>query len=435
MIIFVVADKKAYVANNKFYGEGIRGLMAKSDTDDLEINVKPEYHKVIGNYINFMHGKATEIKTVHKLVECFLMNTFFLDTEYFKFLVAQLLLHWSMDISVDISTSTEISTDTKVTSGLSVCLSNIEAINPHLSSEIELYLPFNLVSDSFKVKPSFVREWLGIKDNKRVIINGNQMIETTVQYYIDDSKAIYGTDGELIREQTSESPWIIRLIFTVVGELLPLKMSYFFYPDYKLWEERPYLSGGEFKEYTDNKYNHGTVRTWTSNKGFSVAVQEWKNGLQDGKMYDWYDNDQLYIENHYVNNVMDGHYETYLRDGTIVTSGKHSKGKRVGKWYFYHHENNTYSYHDYGSGHGLIRFQTFDENGLLLEDGKTQPLGLKEGVWYHYDPDTRMPHGFEYTLGVQLFEGPLPVRQDRGRSQSEIQHDLMLMATARRAHS
>ena len=84
MITLKVGPKTAYINNSKFHSESITGMMSGAGDIDLTIDVPPKYWSVIGNYINFMHGRASEIVSAKKLADCFNMNTFFLDTEYLQ---------------------------------------------------------------------------------------------------------------------------------------------------------------------------------------------------------------------------------------------------------------------------------------------------------------------------------------------------------------
>lgn len=80
-------------------------------------------------------------------------------------------------------------------------------------------------------------------------------------------------------------------------------------------------------------------------------------GQKEGKSESYYPIDgKLYEEENYKNDILDGEYKSYYRNGKIHTIGYHTNGVRSGEW------------KDYSENGKNIGIYTYNQNGRL--DGK-----------------------------------------------------------------
>lgn len=428
MIIFVVKEedgkeKRAYVANDKISPEYAKGLLEDLTLGDVEVTVPNKYNKVIGNYINFLHGRASEITTVQKLLDCFLMNTYYSDDEYFKYLVGQMLQHWSGSAKalpdkakpsgkVKPSADTTVSAD-KLSSLLDKLVAEDNEYNRYLdlAREIELHLPFNLVSDTFKLRPTFVKEWLAIKDNKNVTMdNGSVVIKTDVATVPIVPRA--QPVGTVRKDQLTTTDFIIRVNSQINDQPNSRETTYRFLSNYELMSELPFLIGSD-----GSKLSDGLERFWWEREEVGNATtrqlehQEYTvAGLPQGRSLSWWPNGQLQDESYYKDGEIDGLHREFDENGKLIESGSFDMRSEVGEWYRYERTYNTYSYTNYHSGsHGEFQtYQRFDNDGRLLESGEYDEEG-SFGVWYEFDLDTSQAYNRKYEYGEMVNEWPTAV--------------------------
>lgn len=372
--------KRAKVANDKIASEVVRDMLGSeyvTGTVELPIPVPERFNNVIGNYVNFLHGKATEITTNKKLLQCFLMNMFFSDPNYFSFLIQQLLLHWSGNaVATVLPNKAKMSGDVAVVESLSalpdMLVTQSTETNGYLDlvREIELHLPFHLVSDYYKTLPSFVKEWLTVTDNHHVTINGNEEVNCTFDENTKDTRAMItvSTDGiavfDPIRNKTAATvvapePAHHSLVvsFTINDKVDPLRILYQFDSHYRLQSEIPMIANDNTNFVVD-----GTARRWHSNAQPAVE-QEYVNGKAHGKITEFFDNGDLAVE------------------------GRYKKGYRDGIWTLYDWDTRTtYRYiHDNGE---LVALKRFTMGGQLVEGGKFGADRMARGEWSLYDAST-----------------------------------------------
>lgn len=350
MITFIVGDKKAYVANEKFHAEGIKGMMKVAKNTDIEIVVEPKFHHIIANYINFMHNTPNNITTVNELIAAFDMNTFFIDDNYFEFLIQQLLNFNPVD--------------------LASLLNHYENNNVYLARDIEVHLPFNLVAEDFKLSPAFVKEWLKTEGNKKVLMeNGNKLIDSQEYDYINLPKITFNqvseVSGKIIGDIYLPYPRSIRITITQNGEVKPHKFVYDFYPDYKLKGERSEIDGD------------GLYREWYINDQLSIK-QKYRDREEENQT--WYDNGQPKSDFYYKDRKLEGHWQEFTRQGVLKASGSYHRGKREGEWYEYYPDKDEYSYMNYYGGKLNGLYERFNSNGLLLEASNYEN-DIKQDNW------------------------------------------------------
>lgn len=467
MITFVITGndgkkREAYVANDKIHSDIIKGLLEDLKLGDIRIDVNPKYNNVIGNYINFLHGKPSEITTVRKLLNCFLMNDFYFDIEYFKYLIKQLLQHYSPEHGGFVD--------------LLDMLAQEEGENVsyyHLIREIELHLPFDLVSYKFKLRPSFVKDWLArgnnrtitfehgkvvldkviltlsdyfAVDNSETMDGGTVEVVTRVTYPYDDSKVTLDKNhvpqfpmvandvGQLVPEILANVvlpyPDAITVIRTVRGQ--PDVVTYYdFYPNYKLSDER--VQSADVSHFQEKFSSRSWYEEEPANPADTRQLSEEKI-YEDNRVVEvkeWWLNGQLKLDRHRVDDKLEIE-ERYSPDGEITALGYYHKGMKEGVWYNYDPATGEYSYtkhipipnQDVVAGY----FEKFDRHGDLLEAGNLN-LGHKSGRWYRYDTETGLAWLDDYPydpwlLNVHL-DQPAPVSSQSttkrvGKSQQSI---------------
>ena len=409
------------MANDKIHSEFIKGLLEDLHLGDLELVVDKKYHKVIGNYINFLHGRLSEITTLQKLLDCFNMNTYYSDGEYFKYLMKQLLAHWSRDYGDFGSLLDSNNEDDNDDNNAGKKNNNHPKPDPDLEREIELYLPFNLLSDKFKLRQTFVKEWMTIKDNKTVTMDGDSVvINTTIQY----NKTRVSAEAEA----RYSYPWGIDVTSDNSSRLSQYVTIYLFFPDYELESETPCLDKGE-----EGINENGLVRHWygeelsvlavpfdtasTASTAGTTAHRQLKSevhyvdGVMEGKKLTWWPNGQLQINAYYEDDEPNGLYEEFNWDGKLMSSGEYDMGQNIGEWYEYDEEDDTYSYTDYDVYNPRIvqTYEKFAADGTLLESGKMQ-TGLKNGKWYELDVDINQAYIRDYVYNDLVDEWPTTPR-------------------------
>ena len=351
--------KKAYVSNDKFHGEAIKGMMSSeysTNTEDLTIYVPLQYNPVIGNYINFLHGKPTEITTVSKLSECFVMNIYFLDPNYFNYLMSQLLIHWTSNKLYGV----------------------LDAITiPGLVDDICLHLPFNLLPDNYKLQPNFVKDWFATTGNKDVLQDDDTKIVSEVTY----QKAAASLSGWNNPEDPKTYTELLLTIWwpanshpTTTTQTTGATVSsviYAFYPDYHLREEVPI-------SYRDRMY--ANLRTFI----YAPSVVRYDEGVRDGQERHWFENGELASKADYQDGELTGHYISYLDDGTRLEEGGFVNTKREGEWYEYNKYLEMYSLTTYKDGQQNGERKEYTMNRVLIAFGP-KINGQAEGIWHFRD--------------------------------------------------
>lgn len=220
MITFVVdsgsdKEKRAYVDNREVHSEIIVEMMKDLATADVEIPVPEKYNKVIGNYINFLHNRPTEIRAdKQKLLDCFLMSTYYLDVEYFKYLIDQLLLHWPENSGNYSRLLIELKDKGR---------KNITYL--YLLHDINTHLPLNLIATDVIVDAKFIKEWLAINCDKNNFPYGSQLQGRMEILYSSRTSSVANVFIKIQQhqQQQQEGNYMI--------------FDYTFYSDYDLFSE------------------------------------------------------------------------------------------------------------------------------------------------------------------------------------------------------
>jgi len=385
MITLQVGNKVAYVNNDKVKSEFILGMISDLGSEGGVIPVLERFHGIIGNYINFLHGKPSEIVSASKLLTAFEMDTYFLDVGYFKYLIAQLLQHWSVYSQEFFQLLTD----------------------DDLFREICLFLPLPLVPDFYIFKPSFIREWLKIATTGQIMTTvankeADKVATKTVnipqlQRLLDNHISIRikvrsykNTDSDI---DGSVSRIAVILYDQQTGSS---EITYYYFYSGLLAnhvKEIKYVSGdGEHIQYS---YKREFSETGTlTREAETTHMRNADTGNDDTRdlVLDYYSNNQLARRVEELNNDLDGLQENYLESGKLIRRAEYLGGIQHGLHHFYDETSQCYITYHYDMEIKQGQYQKVSDNGQILVEG--QYLNdLRTGQWYRYYPQRD-----EYTL-------------------------------------
>lgn len=156
-------------------------------------------------------------------------------------------------------------------------------------------------------------------------------------------------------------------------------------------------SGAEFAKV----YYDSTWREIPTEYGASYYRLGWRDSLDrwQGNVQDYYIEGNIQMKGKYLNNMHDGIFRYYARDGTYESLGRYAKERPVGKWENYHANGLLESEVYYGNGSftrtvfdslgnqqvadGNGRVTTWHANGRTKEEGEYID-GRKQGTWLGY---------------------------------------------------
>lgn len=134
-----------------------------------------------------------------------------------------------------------------------------------------------------------------------------------------------------------------------------------------------------------------------------------------GDVNDYYLNGAIQMKGKYSDNMHDGIFRYYRRDGSYESLGRYEKDRPVGKWENYYANGRLESEVYYGNGaftrtvydslgnpqvtNGNGRQVTWHENGTIAEEGSFVD-GRKEGTWYGYYPSGKGHYQEFYRQGL-----------------------------------
>ena len=120
--------------------------------NDFVIHTPTKYVDTIHNYIFFLRGEPLAIYDRHNLKACFNLCMYFIDDDYFNFLMSQQFNNWAQLFMV--------------------CYENI---SHDLQSQIFAHLPYSFLPDTYLDNKEFMVTWIQNNTNKRVTVNGREV--------------------------------------------------------------------------------------------------------------------------------------------------------------------------------------------------------------------------------------------------------------------
>jgi len=358
-VTFINDDSNICVPNNLIVSSDmINDMIAMCNTIDVYIKVKDKYKHIFNIYLNFLYNKKQRIKHVNVLVECFDMESFFIDMKFFMYLIQQAYGVWTEFLPV-----IQQLPDTRT---------------------IYLHTPYEFIPDSYTSNPAFFNAWLKINANSTITINNHHGYSNDVYYFDKDKQHVS----------------LLVTYHIVKWERVGLSHKRIWYP-----------GTGQLKQqfhYKDKKQD-GVQREWYDNTNqdhtFGQLKHQFycKDDKKDGIYQSWYANGQLCCYGEYKDKHLDGMYQTWHDNGQLKYQAYYEKGRPVGlceSWYVDNVDNNNNgqlksrrNYKD-GNCHGIQ--QTWYANGQL-EKQNYYELGEWVGLWEEWYEDGQLKYQRNYT--------------------------------------
>lgn len=196
----------------------------------------------------------------------------------------------------------------------------------------------------------------------------------------------------------------VEMIVAKLDSLPPLtfQLSYDMDPRFADPEESNSGPGRAMGDFVTAYYDS----TWRELPGI-LGARFYRIGRRDsldrwqGRVQDYYINGTIQMKGAYVDNMHDGVFRYYTRDGKYESLGRYQKERPVGKWENYHANGLLESEVYYGNGSftrtvfdslgnqqvkdGNGRVTTLYSNGAIKEEGEYID-GRKQGTWLGYYP-------------------------------------------------
>jgi len=327
-----VGSKKAKIDNSQ-------SLLISSYDCGAVIVMPDEYLPVAGNYINLLHGKASSITTANKLVDCFVMNNYLQDHDYFNYLVQQLHDRWS-SLASAVTTNSNL-TDTTL-------------------RQIYLYTPFNLAPDNLKLDSSFVRLWLETNGSGSVAtvdsIHYTLTVNSDYNFFISmsSSSCAVAVDQQpfavIVDQQQQQQQ--LQMTSPVIKEV-----DYLLYDSYVLRQEGVVVNGQP----------DGEFRSWYEEGGLAQQT-DYVKGIRHGCHKLWHRNGRLKKLEHYYNDELCGHSVSYHGDGvTVLAVGDYHHDRRTGFWRLCDYDKKLYSEGYYNSGVKVGNWLIKNNYGMIVQ--------------------------------------------------------------------
>jgi len=287
----------------------ITHMLEYFNTSDVDIKVKQKYLHDLPIYVNFLYGKNHgTITNVDILLNCFDMESYFSDDEFFKYLMKQVYTIWDQFFPVINQVPDE--------------------------RMVYLYTPYEFVPSKYMTNPSFFDEWLKINSNVIIILNMYDEYHTDVHYYDTNKKHIKSCD----------------IYHTYGGTKIGYRHEITWYSS----DNNQNNSGkrGSLKSihnYEDN-VKHGIQEAWYANDNNQDSTSgklkyryNYKHGESDGVQEMWYPNGQINSIFNYKDGQQDGVQEMWYPNGHIQFILNEKDGRPDG-------EQRTWGYKNQGDG-------------------------------------------------------------------------------------
>ena len=243
---------------------------------------------VAWNYIKFLRN-ATQPETItdiHRLKSCFVMETYFVDTMYFKYLMQQTFNNWN---------------------ALSTVVYNEP--NPDIQRRMFLSCPYEFILEPYNSKQSFRGEWLEHNKNTSIVVNGNETYHTHTEYY-DNGVTKY-----------------ILMYHTINEQRVGFRQEIKFYPSGNTKWQKQYF----------NTKKQGLWRKWYDNEKHTLKEEyKYVNDKLHGTHLEWYDGEHhtLYCKGQYLDDKMQGVWKIYYNNEqqTLWTEDDYGNGEGDGIW-------------------------------------------------------------------------------------------------------
>lgn len=325
MVVFVIGNEEINLplSEQEINSELIRDLVRQNGQETM-IHVPEKYQDVISDYINFLQNEDIWKCLANRLS----MAIFFEDDKYFNFLLQQAYDNWSSFKDY------------------------VEGLADETQWEIYLHIPYEFVPKKFMDDASFYKKWIELNKNKEIILNGNEVYHTKVEYYPKFRNAIKS----------------VVIYHTINGEEIGYKQINEYYKD-----------------------------------GTPLEYKQFMNGKENGVWLEWYSNGQLFSRKYYDKGVKNGEFESWWPNGQIKSRSFYDHGQLSGPSMLWSEDGQLEQeeYYENGQPHGLYRM--WYQNGKPMYEGENIN-GKREGLWKDWEWS-----GERYRLTETLYKNDEPV--------------------------
>ena len=306
---------------------------------------------VAWNYVKFLMNSSQEnqdsnssssqqetVDDVDKLKMCFVMETYFVDVKYFKYLMQQVFNNWFTYYKPVI----------------------IGEPNPDIQRRMLLLCPYEFVPETYMMRPLFFKQWLKCNSEVKITLNHkstltnhefkSQMLPSSNGNTISNGSSSNGSSEVYYNDIVYDNDKMSYLIVyhTVDDNRVGINRQIKFYPSGAIQYQKQYL----------NDNNHGVWRWWYDNEQHTLQSEsEYCNGQEQGVRRWWYDTQREINEQYTVKSEVE-----------YVNNKKHGSCK---EWY--DNDNHTLkweTYYDNGNQHGLSIKWYNNKQHTVKERGK-----------------------------------------------------------------
>jgi len=202
-----------------------------------------------------------------------------------------------------------------------------------------------------------------------------------------------------------------------------------YYPDGKLWKKVNFIDGleeGTGKEFANN--DGRVIKLTTYRKGFVTDIEYInridKVNMKQGKWIEFYDEGNIMWEGEYKNDLKNGYFKTYSKEGNLISTQKFIDGilqeevEELAKldikteYYPTGKKKIVASYkndipegvrREYSPEGEIVAGYIF-KSGILVGEGITNEAGIKDGPWKEYFPNGKIKNIGNYEKGNRTGE-------------------------------
>ena len=310
-----INQRKTKVDNSLLQtSELVKNSVIDLGREDIDVDIPSRYWPVVDVYLDLIHKISHDekgqvvylddppiIDDINILFLCFFMETFFVDTSFFIYLMKQAYGIWNEFYP------------------------NIKLLPDERS--IYLHTPYEFVPKTYMDRESFFNEWLGINANKDAVLcqQSTEIYHTDVKYY----------PSKQVKE--------LKVYHTISGEKIGFLHERGWY-EASMPSDASVCADTEHKEQLKHQCNYkdgkedGLQEAWYANGQLQYRVN-YKDGEADGLQEAWYSNPspkggQLWYRRNFKDGMLDGLWEGWHEDGRPKYQRVYDMGTPVSEEWF-----------------------------------------------------------------------------------------------------
>jgi len=311
------------------YDTAMNSELIKERVDSLGTNCIIPFPQVdmitAWNYIRFLKYPMNPetITDVNRIRSCFVMETYFVDSKYFEYLMQQTFNNWNV-------------------------LSTVvyDEPNPDIQRRMLLLCPYEFIRELYISRPTFFKQWLQHNINTKIVVNGSETYHTEIDTY---GNGIIG---------------YLYVYHTINEQTVGFSQETRFYPSGNAQWQQQYF----------NDKKQGIWRQWYDDERNTIREQhECVDNELHGMNIKWYDNTNhtMMCEVQYLNGGKHGIYKAYYDDDrqTLWYQGQYSGDIKQGIWkYWYNNELHTLSEEVIYRNGEIEREIKYDQDGDIIPE-------------------------------------------------------------------